>query len=378
MNEIINNEPKENVSHLSFEEYFESDWRKHFQETDAVQSILDASGLSDSLEFVQINSRYLIDDNRVAVIALIKRKNSKLLEKLIIDVIEGDPSFEQLMDVIYNVGADCEYRVVLYDHNVKYKSHDVNLKDSDLILKFRCDYYHPVVGSMLTSLMEKLSGHAFLTVIGIDLEVNESNSVTFQYTNIESISKDLQNIDVEALTRTDFKYPKFPDRSIFERAEFWGPYFLPAHRHYWSCTEYDFDMSSYEEDCGDNMTSFACWEYDEMYVEYKIAEEDINWLLTNKAEEMKNFFDGWSIEYRMEERRTTVKKDLPLQDIISAVPDENNYSIMGRQITIHRPIPFRNFINSLPDQKHELAEEFAVYATSVLYFSQLLEDREDI
>jgi hypothetical protein len=30
-NEIMNKDKKNKLSHLSFEEYFESDWRKHFQ-----------------------------------------------------------------------------------------------------------------------------------------------------------------------------------------------------------------------------------------------------------------------------------------------------------------------------------------------------------
>ena len=103
---IMNKDKKNKLSHLSFEEYFESDWRKHFQEQETVQSILDAAGLSESHDFVQVNSRYFINDNRVAVIALVRRKNSKLLEKLIIDVIACNSSFDQFFDVVYNIGSD--------------------------------------------------------------------------------------------------------------------------------------------------------------------------------------------------------------------------------------------------------------------------------
>ena len=123
MNNNINSDTKDNgnnsITHLSFGDYFESDWRKHFQEKDTVQSILEAADLSYSHDFVQINSRYLIDNNRVAVITLVRRKNTEVLDKLIIDIIAGDLSFEQFIDVVYNIGSDCDYRMILHDQNSK-------------------------------------------------------------------------------------------------------------------------------------------------------------------------------------------------------------------------------------------------------------------
>ena len=68
---------------------------------------------------MQINSRYLIDDNRVAIIALLRRKNTEVLEKLIIDVIAGNSSFEQFFDVVYSIGSDCDYRMIICDWNSK-------------------------------------------------------------------------------------------------------------------------------------------------------------------------------------------------------------------------------------------------------------------
>ena len=169
----MNKDKINKLSHLSFEEYFESDWRKHFQEQDTIQSIMNAVGLSDSHEFVQINSRYLIDDNRVAVIALIKQKNGKLLEKLIIDVIAGNSSFNQFIDVVYSIGSDCDYRLILCDWNSKNKAPSLWMTD---------DIMHQLV--------EYLNGHLFLYWICAYAIRDVDSTMKIIYTVIESATND--------------------------------------------------------------------------------------------------------------------------------------------------------------------------------------------
>lgn len=348
MLENINKENK-NVNHVSFKECFPNGWREYFQKEDVILKIVEAAGLNRDHDFVKVNSKYFIDENRIAIILLLRRKGTEILDKVIIDTISGYPSFEQIMDVFYNIGSDCDYRVVLYDNNAKNDNYD----------------YHPVIGSMLVSLMDELGNYTIsLTVMGIDFNLNETNSINFQCLDVESINK-------------DDKKSKLPERRMFEEAEFWGPYFLPAHRSYGSCNEYDFGQCGYVEDGADSMSSNANWDNDGMYVIYEINEEDLAWLLTNKTEEMKHIFEGCSIEYSREDR-LIVKKDISLQDIIRALPEEKNYLIRKRKITICRPIPFRNFIYSLPEEKEALAEKFAAYATSIMYFEDLLRDRDNI
>jgi len=354
MNKNINNGMKENesnnVTHVSFKECFPNGWREYFRKEDVILKIIENAGLNHNHDFVKVNSVYLIDDNRIALIILLRRRGTEILDKLIVDVIASYPEFEQIMDVIYNNGNDCDYRMILYDENVKHED---------------CPY-NAVIGSMLISLMDELKNYAIsLTVMGIDFNSNEDKTINFQCLDVEAISK-------------DDKKSKLPNRRIFDEAEFWGPYFLPAHRSYGSCDEYDFGMSGYEEDGADHMSSSADWHDDGMSFSYEIGDEDLNWLLTNKEKEMKQLFEGCSIECSIEERRHTVKKDLSLQNIISALPEEKNYSITRRLITIHKPIPFRNFTYSLPKEKEALADEFASYATSILYFEDLLRDRDKV
>ena len=366
----INNGMKENekdaLTHLSFKQHFGNDWRKYFEEQNTVQKVLNASGLSSSHDFVQINSRYLIDDNRVSVIALIKRKNTEILDKLIIDIISGLPQFEQLMDVLYNVGSDCDYRVVLYDYNAQ--NYD----------------YDPVIGDLLTSLMDELRECVFLTVMAIDLEVSKTREITFHCLDIESVIK---NDEREEL----------PDRRYFEEAEFWTRYFIPAHRSYsMEFHEYDFGGSGYEEDGGECMSSYARWDDAGMIIKYGIKNGDLKWLLTNEMEEMESFFKGCSIEFsieecnvrintmnevngdsierRIEERVVKNKKDMSLNDILSELSNENNVSNKECSITICRPIPFRNFIYSSPEERRTLTEEYASYATAILSFESLLQN----
>jgi hypothetical protein len=176
MNKDTNSDTNKNVNrkltHLSFEEYFDGDWRKHFQEQDTIQRILDSAGLSSSHDFVQINSRYLIDDNRLAVIALVRRKNTKALEKLIIDVIQGNSSFEQFIDVVYNIGSDCDYRMIICDWNSKNRSPGLRMTDN-----------------IMCGLINLFEGHLLLYWISADSFRDFDGTMKINYTVIESTTK---------------------------------------------------------------------------------------------------------------------------------------------------------------------------------------------
>ena len=203
-----------------------------------LQETIKVIGLTNTHDFVRVNSRYLIDDHRVAVILLLKRKGTEILDKVIVDAIAGWASFEQIMDVIYNIGVDCDYRVVLYDENRKDRSdlQSENWHGED----WRGD---SVIGTMLTSLLDYLSGHVSLSVMGIDFEISESTALTFRCLNIESIIKDNRNSEM-------------PDRQTLEEAEFWTNYFLPAHRAYgMDLHEYCFDTYGYKEDGSEYVSS---------------------------------------------------------------------------------------------------------------------------
>lgn len=327
----INNETigavRKRPSHVSFKECFSHGWRLQFRKEGTLLQIIEAAGLAITHEFVQVNSEYLIDENRIAKIILLKRKETEILDKVIVDAICSWPTFGQLMDVLYNVGSDCDYHVVVYDENTKRE----DLQDD-------C-----VVGSMLTSLLDYLSGTVSLTAMGIDFEVNESTALTFRCLNKESIGKDNNE-------------NKLPDRQALEQAEFWTNYFLPAHRAYgMDLHEYCFEMCGYEEDGSDYISSSADWDDDGMSVTYTFNEDDFTWLFRKKVTDMEEIFEDCSISHGTEQNRRTLKHDISVRDIVNVIPDEEkHHGPVSHSVTICRPIPFRNFIYSL----HERSGEF--------------------
>ena len=286
MKDNIDNVTKENennLKHLCFKEYFESDWRKHFQEKETVQSIMNAAGLSSSHDFVQINSRYLVDDNRVAVIALIKRKKTEVLDKLIIDVIAGNSTFEQFYDVVYNTGSDCDYRLIICDWNSKERPAGLHMTDD-----------------IMCQLINYFDRHLFLYWISADALRDVDGTMKVIYTVIESVAK-LNN------------FPELPNRRDLEYAEL-SLYTWQASGYFSSQDEICLQFGNYYED----EHSWAEWGDDSIVTEAYIGQDDYEWLLENRAENFKH--DGSLYEYDAESQTLIITEPVPFQNFRYSLP----------------------------------------------------------
>lgn len=346
-NETDSTEVKSGNHHVSFKECFSDGWREYFQKEDVLLKIIEAAGLSDTHDLVQVKSRYLIDNHRIAIIILLRRKSSVVLDKLIVDVISTHPRLEQLLDVLYNVGADCDYRIILYDDNGSCGD-----LDSPCI---------SVYGRM-DSLMEYLEGCPFISVMGVDLAASESN-VTINLVNIQS-NGDGQNAE------------RLPDKKSLEETHFWEQYLFPNISGL-CCYEYTFHPDHFD-DRGDYISSVAEWTDEGMIVEYDIDKDDLTWLLTEKREEMEDLFKDCSITHSIEIRDLTViNKDIPVSDNIHASDEETKSLSETHTLTVRRGIPFRNFMYSLHSDREELTEEFISHARSLHSLEELLFERDD-
>lgn len=325
-----------NKKHISFEEFFPRGWRDYFRKEEVLLKIIQAAGLAQTHDFVKVNTTYLVDENRIALIVLLKKKGTEILDKLIIDAISGHPQFEQIMDVLYVVGADAGYHIILYDNNTQHHSH------------------HPIIGYILTSLLEEMLGCTFLTVMGIDLEIGDENVINFQCVDGQAIIKD--------------KDEKLPERDYLEKLEFWNFYFLPA-RFQDDETDYSSWHGEQHEEAGDWTRSFACWDESGMIINYSIDKEILRPLLTkNNLKEIKTIFEGCTVQREIQESRTMT---VPLCHVLDNWPDDEIHRLMSEGMTICRPIPFRNFIYSLPEDRESLAEQFKYYGVIISYFEEL-------
>ena len=348
-NETGSTEVKTDNHHVFFKECFSDGWREYFQKEDVLLKIIQAAGLSDTHEFVEINSRHPIDDHGMAIIIFLKKRSNSTLDKAIIDVIASHPRFEQFINVFYELGADCDYRIILYDNNGNCQ--DV---DSPCLSSF----------SRMPTLIEYLNGSAFVCAMGIDIEKSESNTVSLEFTDIESNSGGPDRHEV-------------PNREDLEELFFWEQYFYPAYTGtscpYYSSNSGPFDYS------GDYISLTADWTDKGMIIECDIDSDAFTWLFTKGREEME---DMWNCSIKYDEGEGTItvnrnKNKSKSYQLIAALHEESNLSIEEDKITITREIPFRNFIHSPNSEREGWTDEFVSDIRSLIVLDYMLCERED-
>jgi hypothetical protein len=102
------------VNKLTFKEYLGAEWRDHFRKDKTIKEILHASGIDDQI-FVSIEKTYAIDDDRLALIIKTKNKGTFHSNWIMLDVIMGEPTWDQMMDIAFGIGVECNPRIVVYD-----------------------------------------------------------------------------------------------------------------------------------------------------------------------------------------------------------------------------------------------------------------------
>lgn len=91
-----------------------------------INKILNHIG-QDQFETEEILSNYEKNGNRHGVIFTAKETETGKMQKIIIDAIDDEPSLKQIRDLTYNIGADCNKRIILYtlentgNHKNKYR-----------------------------------------------------------------------------------------------------------------------------------------------------------------------------------------------------------------------------------------------------------------
>ena len=99
---------------LEFKECSSEDWKRRFSSKEEIAELLNSIRIDDC-ELKDIMNTYLIDHNRLVVIARVRKKANGRLKKIVIDVKTGEPTFQQMMDLTFNLGSDSDKRVVVFD-----------------------------------------------------------------------------------------------------------------------------------------------------------------------------------------------------------------------------------------------------------------------
>jgi hypothetical protein len=95
-----------------------SKWKEDFYKQDSLTSVIDSTDIED-YEFHRIEKTYTVNDDRVGAIVQIKQ-NDRML-RVIIDFRMGFATCDQIMDVKFNIGTDCDYFIIIYEDSRKFE-----------------------------------------------------------------------------------------------------------------------------------------------------------------------------------------------------------------------------------------------------------------
>lgn len=289
-------------------EYFGSSWRDHFTGEDTIISLLNNVGISDHV-FKNIYRRYSIDHNRYGLVINTVKKDTGYLVRIVLDVKLGEPTWNQLMDVTYSIGADCDIKIVIFDGE----------KNSD-------SFGGSSLAESFCEVVNKSGVSIYLVQVKAAMDDGRKSEVEYE-------------VMVDPKDYTDAPYSKLPSKRRFDEIEFWVLHYDPfcgfdppavVKPHCW------IGYSSWRRSGDLDLT--PTWT-DEGFFMHAIAEsgpgaDTLKWLWENRHDEIREHYKGCKVKLH--------KK--------SGTPHKLSVRLWE--------VPFRNFIYSTADEKDYYADEF--------------------
>jgi hypothetical protein len=90
----------------------------------------------DQFETEETLSTYEKNGNRRGIIFTAKEAETGEMQKIIMDAIDGEPSLNQIRDLTYNIGADCNKRIILYTLKNTGKHKNKYRHEKEMVRKF--------------------------------------------------------------------------------------------------------------------------------------------------------------------------------------------------------------------------------------------------
>jgi len=311
----------------------------HFSKEETVQSIVSRI-TSNNGTFSSIEKKYTFDEDRCGLIVQMTDKNTKRLSRVIIDIKHGKPTYQQLLEMTFDIGNDCDYSVAIFDdaHN-----------ENDEINPSACAH---LAGS-LVNLLNAYGGNAYLAI----LETEDDKKLELRY--LLMLNKHLNRKGLE-----------MPSKREFECAEFWTVYFdsVPTGSPSATfCPEYWLDYQPYRIIAG--LKIIPTWTDDGFFMDIfsETEPELLEWLLEYKGDKIREFVNQFQAQLESYEGAPACGSEI-IVDKKSGVMHKLSVMLTGQ--------PFKEFVYSSVEKKKRFAE--MVYYTKVNFYEfieKLLEDR---
>ena len=106
-----------------------SKWNKPFFQYNFLMGILYSTDIKN-IEFHKIEKKYMIDDDRIGAIVQVKRLDRIL--RVAIDFKCGYATWDQVIDLTYNIGNDCDFQIAVHGDDASYKDDTSDLDENFL------------------------------------------------------------------------------------------------------------------------------------------------------------------------------------------------------------------------------------------------------
>ena len=167
-------------------------WREHFTQKSTIENLMDQIGISEQ-KYTGIETTSRINDDRFYVIFNTVKDGHGNKGRHIIDVILEEPTWQQMMDVTFGAGCECDTRIVIYDNASQSYDKVSNRKTAVKFASINND-------------------------CGVDTYI--LNTTVAKRTENDGISL-LYEIESSPEYVYETTYHKLPKREEFEQAEFW-------------------------------------------------------------------------------------------------------------------------------------------------------------
>jgi hypothetical protein len=303
-------------------------WRECFSDKELIRDILSAVDVK-YLHFKDIAKQYLINDDRVSLILTLEDED-KHLERAIIDIKTGFPTWEQMMDVIYTTGEGCEIKIVVFDGGKN--PHDISNTVS--------------IGMGFSALLSNSGVNINLLSAKVSAEDGGEKRLGFE-------------LFYEPIPQKRLPLSDIPPKGKFEQAELWAVYFCDMMGYSFPSSEDPngwLDYTYWEHQGAFGLTPE--WTQEGLFI-YAVAQcdseiEDMKWLWEQRIKEIREHFKDF--EVTLHKQRGVPSKislrvsDRSIRDVILSTPDEK----FDYANEIHDALKeFRLYIEELIDEKIE-------------------------
>ena len=286
------------------------DWSEHFGRKEKIDDLFKNININD-VRLSHIQTTYSIDNNRYVVIAIVENIDRDL-SKVIIDMIIGEPTWSQLMDVTFNLGSDCSKKIILYQgEEVDFGGdppNSIGTAEAFAYINNQCgvDTY----------------------LVNVNEELGKNDQKTLVY-----------DIKLKPYNDKNTTYKKHPIKQDFQKSELWFyqcnclreripyPLEIDADGYLSGPWSYQYEGLSIFPEWDDKGLKMC------VTANTETGKETLKWLVENKEEEIREDYKDRKVQVH---RKSGV--------------------LCGLSIRVHRE-PFINFVYASDDKKCEYAGE---------------------